>query len=45
MASSKETKKPFTKKELINRAGKANKNIAEGKVLSQSKLEKASDSW
>jgi hypothetical protein len=45
MTSSKEKKKPFTKKELINRADKANKNIAEGKVLSQSKLEKASDSW
>lgn len=40
-----ETKKPLTKKELINRAKQANKDIAAGKVISQSKLEKVSELW
>ena len=40
-----ETKKPFTKKELLNRAKQANKNIATGKVVSQTKLEKSSELW
>ena len=43
--ASDENKKSFTKKELINRANKSNKNIASGKVKSQDKLETESDSW
>ena len=45
LAVTAENKKPFTKKELINRATKSNKNIASGKVLTQSKLEKTSELW
>ncbi len=40
-----ENKKPFTKKELISRANKSNKNIDSGKVVKQSKLEKTSELW
>ena len=45
LASANENKKPFTKKELISRAKKANANIASGKVITQSKLEKTSELW
>lgn len=45
LSASKENKKAFTKKDLINRANKSNKNITSAKVLSQRKLEKASEKW
>lgn len=35
----------FTKKELQQRAKKANNDIAEGRVKSQAQLEKESENW
>ena len=45
LVNSNSSPKNLTKKDLINRAKKSNKNIADGMVVSQKKLEKDSDSW
>lgn len=36
---------PFTQNEIIARAKKANEDYANGKTMSQEKLEKESESW
>jgi hypothetical protein len=37
--------KPFTKKQLIDRARQSNKDYSEGKVLTQKQLETESENW
>lgn len=37
--------KPFTERELVNRAKKANSDFEKGKTLSQDKLEEISSNW
>jgi hypothetical protein len=37
--------KPFTQKQLLNRAEKSNKDYQTGKILTQEVLEKESKSW
>ncbi len=42
---SKQTLKPFTKKQLIERAERSNKDYATGKFKTQQLLEKESENW
>jgi hypothetical protein len=37
--------KPFTKKQLLERAGKANQDYATGKIKTQEQVESESDNW